>query len=99
MYHGTTDIFKIKKLLPPIITGQLREDWRKKYKDKVFITPSIMSAEKFAYKAVQKYGGNGIVYEVKPHGQVIHINTNEYICDKATIIKIIERYDVKWILM
>ena len=90
MYHGTSDVFKIKKILPPIETGELREEWRKKIRDKVFITPSIMSAEKFAKKAATKYGGNGVVYEVRPHGQVDNINANEYICDYADIIKVEE---------
>ena len=90
MYHGTSDIFSIKKILPPIESGNLREEWRTKIRDKVFITPSILSAEKFARKAALKFGGNPIVYEVCPHGQVDNINNNEFICDSADIIRVEE---------
>ena len=51
-YHGTTDLFPIKKvLLPPVMTDIKREDWRKKYADKVFFTTSILSASMYAKKA------------------------------------------------
>ena len=36
-YHGTTDIFNLKEILSSIDTNILREDWRKKYLDKVFL--------------------------------------------------------------
>ena len=52
-YHGTTTAFNLMKgdiLLPAIITGNLREDWRKKHIDKVFFTNSLLSADKFAKK-------------------------------------------------
>ena len=79
-YHGTTTAFNLMKgdiLLPAIITGNLREDWRKKHIDKVFFTNSLLSAEKFAKKAANKYGGEPPYY---------HINTNEFIADRAIII-------------
>ena len=93
-YHGTTDKFNINDnlLKSPIETGILREDWRKKNLDKVYFTNSLLSAEQFAYKASQKYGGNSIVYKIKPIGDIIHINTNEYISDSAKIIGICARY-------
>lgn len=54
-YHGTTDLFPIKKvLLPPEITAIKREDWEKKYTDKVFFTTSILSAFMYAKKACKK---------------------------------------------
>lgn len=101
-YHGTTNIFNIgdKILKPSIDTGILREDWRKKNLDKVYFTTSLLSAERFAYKASQKYGGCGIVYIVKPIGDVVNLNTNEYIADKAIILDVCEIYDKgvkKWI--
>ena len=89
-YHGTSDILPIKNiLLPANQTGNLREDWRKKLTNKVFFTDSLMSAQKYAKKAAAKYGGNPIVYEVTPIGQVWNPNTNEYVADKARIINII----------
>ncbi len=86
-YHGTTDIFKIDTIKPAQETNNLREEWRKKLTNKVFFTPSLMSAQKYAKKAAQKYGGEPIVYIVKPIGDVWHINTNEYVADRAKIIK------------
>ena len=88
-YHGTTTNFNLKQgdfLLPAIITGNLREEWRKKYKDKVFFTNSLLSAQKFAKKAASKYGGEPIIYIVKPSIPYYHINTNEFIADRAKII-------------
>ena len=88
-YHGTTTVFNLMKgdtLLPAIITGNLREDWRKKHIDKVFFTNSLLSAEKFAKKAANKYGGKPIVFIVKPEPPYYHINTNEFIADRAIII-------------
>ena len=86
-YHGTTDAFKINTIKPAQETNNLREEWRKKLTNKVFFTPSLMSAQKYAKKATQKYGGNPIVYIVKPIGDVWHINTNEYVADRAKIIE------------
>lgn len=93
-YHGTTDLFEIEDniLKPPIDTGNLREEWREKNLNKVYFTDSLLSAEKFAYKASEKYGGNSIVYKIKPIGDVIHPNTNEYMADGAKIIGICARY-------
>lgn len=86
-YHGTTDLFPIKKvLLPPVMTDIKREDWRKKYTDKVFFTTSILSASMYAKKACKKYGGNPIVYIVKPIGQYFNTINTEYIADKALIL-------------
>ena len=88
-YHGTTTAFNLMKgdiLLSAIITGNLREDWRKKHIDKVFFTNSLLSAEKFAKKAANKYGGKPIVFIVKPKPPYYHINTNEFIADRAIII-------------
>ena len=86
-YHGTTDMFEIDMIKPAQETNNLREEWRKKLTNKVFFTPSFLSAQKYAKKAAQKYGGNPIVYIVKPIGDVWHINTNEYVADRAKIIK------------
>ena len=86
-YHGTTDSLQIHKiLLPPIITNCKREHWRKKYEDKVFFTTSLATAQKFAKKACIKYGGNPIVYLVRPIGQYFNTINGEYISDKAVIL-------------
>lgn len=86
-YHGTSDTLKIGKvLLPPVITDNQRENWRKKYLDKVFFTSSLLSAEMYAKKACKKYGGNPVVYIVRPIGQFFNTVNNEYIADKALVL-------------
>ena len=90
-YHGTSSVIGLKpgeKLLPPVQTNNKREDWRKKTIDKVFFTPSTISAKMYAKKACRKYGGHPIVFEVKPIGCVWNPNVNEYVADSALILKI-----------
>lgn len=90
-YHGTTDALHIRNwILPPIFTENQREDWRKKYRDKIFFTDSLLSARKFARKACMKYGGQPIVYEIRPVGFWCGTIHTEYIADKARVIKICE---------
>jgi len=85
-YHGTSDELAIDRLYPAAETGKLREEWRKKLTDKVFITDSMYSALRYAKKASIKYGGHPVVYIVRPEGDVWYIHTNEYVCDSAEII-------------
>ena len=86
-YHGTTDKFQMHKMiLPSSITGIRREEFRKKYADKVFFTSSYPSAYMYAKKAVENYGGNPVVYIVRPMGLCLNTVNNEFIADKALII-------------
>ena len=90
-YHGTTDVFDTKGvLLPPTYTNNLREDYRKKYHNMVFFTTSLLSASKFARKACEKYGGNPVIYEVRPIGQYFNTIHGEYISEKALVIRVIK---------
>lgn len=75
-----------KIILPPCQTNNLREEWRKKYIDKVFFTTSLLSAGNYAKKACEKYGGNPVIYIVKPIGQYFNRMDSEYIADKARVI-------------
>lgn len=87
-YHGTSSSLNISEIiLPSIRTNIKREHWRDKLTDKVFITNSMKSAKMYAKKACQKYGGNPIVYKVKPYGFLAQIHNAEFICDKAKIIQ------------
>lgn len=89
-YHGTTDVFNVNKvLLPPTYTNNLREEWRKKYQNMVFFTTSLLSASKFARKACDKYGGNPVIYEVRPIGQYFNTIRGEYISEKAKIVRVV----------
>ena len=83
-YHGTS-IAGLKVILPPIETKVLREDFRKKLLDCVFVTPSKLSAANYAKKCAVKFGGQPIVYEVRPINPT-EINRSQYICEKAYVI-------------
>lgn len=93
-YHGTSTVFNLVEgdvLLPSSRTGVLREEWRKKFINKVFVTSSKLSAIKFAKKAAEKYGGEPVVYVVKPSYPCYNNNTNEWITDSARIMKVEEK--------
>lgn len=90
-FHGTSSALYIKKwILPPVYTQTKREYWRSKYNDKVFFTNSVLSARKFARKACEKYGGEPLVYIVKPMGMWFNTINTEYIADKALVIGKVE---------
>lgn len=84
-YHGTS-IAGLQEILPPAETNNLREDFRHKFRDCVFVTPLRKSAETYARKCALKLGGKPVVYEVKPINP-IEINVSQYICDKALVIQ------------
>jgi hypothetical protein len=84
-YHGTS-IAGLQEILPPAETNNLREDFRSKFRDCVFVTPLRKSAETYARKCALKFGGKPVVYEVKPINP-IEINVSQYICDKALVIQ------------
>ena len=85
-YHGTSSSLDVKSyLLPSIDTDILREDFRSKLRDVVFVTSSVVSAEKYAKKAVEKFGGEPVVMYVLPISSR-RINNNEYVCDKAIVL-------------
>lgn len=88
-YHGTSDLFPIKRfILPPTLTGTLREEWRKRDTDKVFFTSSLLSASGFAKKASKKYGGSPVIYIVTPIGDYYNSINSEFVADKARVLGI-----------
>jgi hypothetical protein len=84
-YHGTS-VAGLKVILPPSYTGNLREDFRKGFRDCVFVTPSKKSAIAYAWKSVAKLGGQPVVYEVKPINPS-EINVSQCVCDKALVLR------------
>lgn len=74
----------------PTQSGNLREEWRKNNRNKVYFTDSLLSASMYAKKACKKYGGAPIVYVVKPVGQYFRRVDTEYIADKARIVGIVK---------
>lgn len=83
-YHGTS-IAGLQEILPPAETGYLREGFRRKFRDCVFVTPLRKSAEAYARKCAAKFGGSPVVYEVIPVNPS-SINVSQYICDKAFVV-------------
>ena len=90
-YHGTSDAVDVGKyLLPPRETNMLREEFRRKLLDSVFLTISLRSAEMYAKKACKKYGGNPVVYIARPIGDYF-INGAECVCKTAKILNSIKQ--------
>lgn len=86
-YHGTSTNVNVKdRLLPPVYTDNLRETFRKKCRDKVFVTDSKVSAEKYAKKAVAYFGGREVIYTVKPDYYSLIKNGTEYTTDYAVVL-------------
>ncbi len=83
-YHGTS-IVGLEEILPPIDTNNLREDFRTSFQDCVFVTPLKKSAETYARKCADKFGGTPTVYEVEPVN-LINVNVGQCICDKAFVL-------------
>lgn len=83
-YHGTS-VSGLREILPPTETNILREDFRQGYRDCVFVTPIRKSAETYARKCAAKFGGDPVIYEVKPVNPS-EVNISQYICDKAYVV-------------
>lgn len=49
----------------------------------MFLTNSLVSAQKYARKAAEKYGGEPVVYEAKPVGYISQVNKTEFVCETA----------------
>ena len=84
-YHRTS-VSGLKEILPPTETNILREDFRHSFLDCVFVTPLKKSAEAYAKKCAAKFGGDPVVYEVKPVNPS-EVNVSQYVCDKAIVLK------------
>lgn len=84
-YHGTSTAIQIPHgiLKPSYETGTIRE----KELRQVYITTSIGSAKRYAYKATDRFGGEPIVYVVRPDfDTLINRIDCEYVCDFAEIV-------------
>jgi hypothetical protein len=87
-YHGTSTALNLDyKLLPPSETGVIQEKGRKKNLNKIFFTKDIGSANIYAGRAVQRFGGEPIIYRVIPMGEITKVQglpgTTVYMSDGA----------------
>lgn len=89
-YHGSSSIIKVgDKILPAIETGNIREDWRKKQRDVVFYTNSLIQAQRYAWKDSLRTGDDPIVYIVEPDYETHHkIHNGEFIADSCVVVGI-----------
>lgn len=76
-FHGSsTDLTPGDLVLPPSKTNKVSEKGRKKNLDVVFFTQDPRSALIYAGRAVQSLGGNPVVYEVEPVGDIKVLNSD-----------------------
>lgn len=71
LYHGTSTQLGLNigdTIKPPNQTEKLSELGRKKNLDKVFLTPNFKYAKIYAGRSVRQFGGEPVVYEIKPVG-------------------------------
>lgn len=90
-FHGTSSALGITDTLqPPAKSDRLSEVGRKKNLDKVFFTRDAKSAEIYAKKAVKQFGGEPIVYMIRPVGEITVVQdtpgTTVFMADSATIV-------------
>lgn len=90
LYHGTSSEEIKDEILPYTITGNIQEKDRKKNLDKVFFSKSKKSANIYAGRAFNTYGGIKVVHSVIPVGDIETINsavgTEVYMSDYAIVI-------------
>jgi DNA/RNA tunnel of bacterial DNA dependent RNA polymerase. len=92
-YHGTSSNLGIgDTLLPPNSTDKISELGRKKNLDKVFFTRDYKSAEIYAKKAVKRFGGDPVVFLIKPIGDLSVVQdmpgTTVFMADTAEILDV-----------
>lgn len=91
LYHGTSNENIVNEILPPNETSVIQEVGRKKNLDKVFFTKTQKSAQIYAGRAFNRYGGIKKVYSVIPVGNVETLNANKgtevYMSDYAIVIQ------------
>lgn len=86
LYHGTSDYICSNQeyLMSQISTNVIREK-REQLTQYVFLTDSKASAEYYAKKAADKFGGNPIIFKVKQAWNLLPRHNHEYLCSRALI--------------
>lgn len=83
-YHGTSTSNNIRnKILPPVESGNIREDFRTYNRDLVYLTDSFSQALKYAVKACDTFGGDPIVFECIPKYWVAERRPHEFVTPLA----------------
>jgi hypothetical protein len=99
-YHGTTDIHGLNVgdlIKSSDSTGILQEKGRKRNLDKVFFTKDLGSAWIYAGRSVNMFGGNPIVCEISPIGEIEKINdkngTSVFMAKEAMVKDVIKNIE------
>lgn len=72
LYHGTSADILSREVLPPNATQIISEKGRNKNLNQVFFTKEPRSAEIYAKRAANSYGGTPRVLKVLPAEQIIY---------------------------
>lgn len=93
LYHGTSTAIGLSVgdiIRPPNQTDKLSEFGRKKNLDKVFLTPNFKYAKIYAGRSVRQFGGDPVVYEIKPVGAELYrseAGDTIWVCDHGYITR------------
>lgn len=74
LYHGTSSKDISRQVLPPDTTQVISEMGRKKNLSRIFMTHDFGSAEIYAKRAANSYGGKPRILKVVPFGDVEVLN-------------------------
>jgi len=87
LYHGTTNrLGNLKTIKPASETKFLRETFRKKEQNLIFLTDSLASAKRYAQLACETFSGKPIVYQVEINNTITETRPHEYTGKYAKVL-------------
>lgn len=87
LYHGTTTrLGNLKKIKPASETKYLREIYRQKEQNLVFLTDSLRAAKRYAQLACETFAGQPVVYIVENNDTIVETRPHEYTGTYADVI-------------
>lgn len=87
LYHGTTNrLGNLKIIKPASQTKFLRESFRKKEQNIIFLTDSLTSAKRYAQLACETFSGKPIVYQVAMNNTITKTRPHEYTGKYAKVL-------------
>ena len=89
-YHGTSTVYNIIGKISPSNKSDTKSTLYKRKTAKIRVTDDLEAAKYYATKAVEKKGGEPIIYEVTPDVySMIKISKTDYCTSSATVVGII----------
>lgn len=87
LYHGTTTrLGKLNIIKPSSETKYLREHFRQKERNIIFLTDSLQSAKRYAQLACETFSGKPIVYIVQHNSTITETRPHEFTGQYAKVI-------------